>query len=76
MDDSETESEEGEVSAAVSDDIDDDEPHPVAVDSIPGEHKRTSSVAEDVITRKGGYGRFAKKWFSKKGWTADQVRQI
>ena len=28
----------------------------------------TSSVAEDVIERKGQYGRFAERWFSKKGW--------
>lgn len=76
MDDTDTEGDEGEVSAAVSDDVDDDEPHPAGVNSRPGEHKRTSSVAEDVISRKGGYGRFAKKWFSKKGWTADQRRNL
>ena len=28
----------------------------------------TSSVAEDVIEKKGQYGRFAERWFSKKGW--------
>jgi hypothetical protein len=35
--------------------------------------KRTS-VAEDVIHKKGMYGRFADKWFSKKGWNADSRR--
>jgi SacI homology domain len=25
-------------------------------------------IAEDVIARKGQYGRFASQWFSKKGW--------
>jgi hypothetical protein len=44
--------------------------------STGSEHKRTSSVAEDVMTRKGGYGRFAQKWFSKKGWTVDQRRNM
>jgi hypothetical protein len=83
MDNSDTEGDEGEYSAAVSDDVDDDDIHPAAVDTgstIGGtelaEHKRTSSVAEDVITRKGGYGRFAQKWFSKKGWTVDQRRNL
>lgn len=28
-----------------------------------------TSVAEDVIQRKGVYGRFADKWFSRKGWS-------
>lgn len=73
--DSDTEGDEAEVSA-VSDDVDDEVPPTAAAATTPGEHKRTSSVAEDVITRKGGYGRFAKKWFSKKGWTADQRRNL
>ena len=34
----------------------------------------TTSVAEDVIQRKGVYGRFAEKWFSTKGWSADNRR--
>ncbi|TVY21650.1 Phosphatidylinositide phosphatase [Lachnellula arida] len=75
-DESDSEADEGEISAAVGDDVDDEELHPAVVESTPAEHKRTSSVAEDVISRKGGYGRFAKKWFSKKGWTADQRRNL
>ncbi|GAO14682.1 uncharacterized protein UV8b_04633 [Ustilaginoidea virens] len=35
-----------------------------------------SSVAEDVIRRRGSYGRFAKRWFSKSGWTVDQRRSL
>lgn len=42
----------------------------------PSAHKRTSSVAEDVISRRGGYGRFAQNWFSKKGWAVDQKRNL
>ncbi|TVY82580.1 Phosphatidylinositide phosphatase [Lachnellula suecica] len=75
LEDSDTEGEEEEVST-VSDDVEDDESHPAAVGPVTGEHKRSSSVAEDVMARKGGYGRFAKKWFSKKGWTADQRRNL
>lgn len=36
-------------------------------------HPKTS-VAEDVMQRKGVYGRFADKWFSRKGWSADNRR--
>jgi hypothetical protein len=38
------------------------------------QHQRSTSVAQDVITRKGFYGRFTNKWFSKGGWTADSRR--
>lgn len=37
---------------------------------------RRSSVAEDVISKKGSYGRFAQRWFSKSGWTQDQKRNL
>ena len=43
-------------------------PHPV------GSARSTSSVAEDVIGKKGQYGRFAERWFSKKGWTTENRR--
>ncbi|KAF4300789.1 Synaptojanin [Botryosphaeria dothidea] len=35
---------------------------------------RRTSVAEDVIGRKGVYGRFAQRWFSRKGWSAEGRR--
>jgi hypothetical protein len=35
---------------------------------------RDTTVASDVIQRKGVYGRFADKWFSRKGWSADSRR--
>ena len=35
---------------------------------------RSTSVAEDVIGKKGQYGRFAERWFSKKGWTTEKQR--
>lgn len=82
MDDSDTEGDEADHSAAVSDDVDDDEPH-ASVDAVlagssksQADHKRASSIAEDVLTRRGSYGRFASKWFSKKGWTVDQRRNL
>ena len=46
-------------------------------DPVTGQRSPTdkrSSVAEDVIQNKGVYGRFANKWFSRKGWSADSRR--
>lgn len=37
-------------------------------------HKSATSVASDVMKQKGGYGRFAQRWFSKGGWLEDQKR--
>jgi hypothetical protein len=77
MEDSDTDEDSGEPTALDSDDVEDDihsaAPNPTSASS---EHKRSSSIAEDVMTRKGGYGRFAHKWFSKKGWTDDQRRNL
>ncbi|KAH6636809.1 SacI homology domain-containing protein [Chaetomium tenue] len=39
-------------------------------------HGRRSSVAQDVIGRKGSYGRFAQRWFSRSGWAMDQKRTM
>lgn len=33
-----------------------------------------TSIGQDVFTKKGQYGRFAEKWFSKRGWTVDRRR--
>lgn len=74
--DSETESDSDDQEdnvEAVNDDVEDlpeDDQHKSA------SHGRSSSVAEDVIRNKGGYGRFAQKWFSKNGWTADRKRGL
>ena len=38
--------------------------------------KGTSSVAGDVIEKKGQYGRFAERWFSKKGWQMAQGMSV
>lgn len=36
--------------------------------------RSNSNVAEDVIGKKGQYGRFAERWFSKKGWSTEKRR--
>ncbi|RKF79289.1 Phosphatidylinositide phosphatase SAC2 [Golovinomyces cichoracearum] len=38
--------------------------------------RRKSSVAEDVMAKRGGYGRIAQKWFSRTGWALDQRRNM
>lgn len=48
-----------------------------AKDAVTGQKSagpRETSVAADVMQRKGVYGRFADKWFSRKGWSADSRR--
>ncbi|CAK7219067.1 hypothetical protein SBRCBS47491_003718 [Sporothrix bragantina] len=37
-------------------------------------HKPGNSIAEDVISRRGSYGRFAQRWFSRSGWLQEQKR--
>jgi hypothetical protein len=49
-------------------------PPPETFDSSANPQKRKTSVAEDVIHKKGMYGRFADKWFSRKGWATDSRR--
>ncbi|KAH7326193.1 SacI homology domain-containing protein [Stachybotrys elegans] len=39
-------------------------------------NSRRSSFVEDVIRKKGSYGRFAQRWFSRSGWTIDQQRNM
>lgn len=38
------------------------------------DHRATSNVARDVLDRKGQYGRFAERWFSRKGWSVERRR--
>ncbi|KAL2073444.1 hypothetical protein VTL71DRAFT_10768 [Oculimacula yallundae] len=74
LDESDTDGEEAGFSTRTSDEVEDSISAGPA--GIQQPHRRTTSVAEDVIARKGGYGRFAQKWFSKSGWTADQRRNL
>jgi hypothetical protein len=78
---SDSDEDSADISWAISDDVEDDDEAVASVTAAlasptGSEHKRSSSIAEDVLTRKGGYGRFASKWFSKRGWTVDQRRNL
>ena len=44
------------------------------IDSTLNSLARKTSIAEDVIHKKGLYGRFAQKWFSRGGWATDSRR--
>jgi hypothetical protein len=79
LEDDDTDSDSDDDAPSVTDSIvEEPAPAPSEVkDAVTGqksnaEHK--TSVAEDVIQRKGVYGRFADKWFSRKGWSADNRR--
>ncbi|CAN9130719.1 unnamed protein product [Alternaria alternata] len=79
LDDEDTDSESEDGAPSVTDSIvEDSSSAPSEVkDTITGQKgtaAQKTSVAEDVIQRKGVYGRFADKWFSRKGWSADNRR--
>ncbi|KAL9005574.1 MAG: hypothetical protein Q9188_001666 [Gyalolechia gomerana] len=38
------------------------------------QEEENEGVAQDVISKRGQYGRFAERWFSKKGWTSERRR--
>jgi hypothetical protein len=74
----ETDSEDEDDAPSVTDSLEEGTPPPnVVKDPVTGQMgppSRDSSVAADVMQRKGVYGRFADKWFSRKGWSADSRR--
>ncbi|KAH7148891.1 SacI homology domain-containing protein [Dactylonectria macrodidyma] len=70
--DSESSDEEVELPSRASDEVDD----AVIEDGDAQPDSARSSVAEDVIRRRGSYGRFAQRWFSRSGWTMDQKRNM
>ena len=51
-------------------------------DGVPSERRAealrrsSSNIAQDVIGKRGQYGRFAERWFSKKGWTVERRRAL
>ena len=40
----------------------------------PGKSSDSTSIAQDVIGKQGQYGRFAERWFSRKGWKTEGRR--
>lgn len=40
----------------------------------PKSQEGNDSIAQDVMGKRGQYGRFAESWFSRKGWTTERRR--
>ncbi|KKY14895.1 hypothetical protein UCRPC4_g06618 [Phaeomoniella chlamydospora] len=76
--DSESESELSETESVNYESADEgDSPiEPMKDAKMPGHTRTKSSVAEDVIGRKGQYGRFAAQWFSRSGWSQERKRTL
>ncbi|KAI5783604.1 SacI homology domain-containing protein [Geopyxis carbonaria] len=71
----EIEADEEDSNAIVDDDVQEDVAEAGKAAAATAKHQRSnSSIGEDVIGRKGAYGRFAEKWFSKRGWAVDRRR--
>ncbi|EWC47147.1 hypothetical protein DRE_03516 [Drechslerella stenobrocha 248] len=69
LDDTDSEGEDGDSMLSSDDDVYDDPP------GRPSHNRAaSSSIAEDVIGKKGLYGRFAERWFWKRGWQVDGNR--
>lgn len=45
-------------------------------DTAEGTRTSATSIAKDVMSRRGSYGRFAQRWFSSSGWTLEQKRNM
>ena len=47
---------------------------PSSSNTRPKSQEGNDSVAQDVISKRGQYGRFAESWFSREGWTNERRR--
>ena len=56
-------------------DTEDEIPSPIKVRSAASGASQ-DSVAQDVIGKRGAYGRFAERWFSKKGWSVERRKSL
>lgn len=70
--DSDSSGDETQASSVLIDELED---HALS-DSETRPDSARSSIAEDVIKRRGSYGRFAQRWFSGSGWTLEQKRSM
>lgn len=61
-----------------SDEVPTDDDEPVLTDpqGSKGPAGLAGSVVQDVMSRRGSYGRFAQRWFSKSGWQQESKRNM
>ncbi|KKA26447.1 hypothetical protein TD95_000147 [Thielaviopsis punctulata] len=58
------------------DDVDDSAPREYDASTVAASPAKPSSIAENVISKRGSYGRFAQSWFSKAGWMLEHKRSM
>ena len=62
---------------ATTTETEDDLPSPAKGRSAAsGGSQDAPSVAQDVIGKRGAYGRFAERWFSKNGWSVERRKSL
>lgn len=61
-----------------SDEVPTDDDEPVLTDpqGSKGPAGKAGGVVQDVMSRRGSYGRFAQRWFSKSGWQQESKRNM
>lgn len=66
-----------DVQSIKSDEVPTDDEEPVSNEGKTGPAGKTGpSVVQDVMSRRGSYGRFAQRWFSKSGWQQESKRNM
>lgn len=73
----ETDDDETDIDAqSVKSDLATDDEDATPADVRSGPAGRKGSVVQDVMSRRGSYGRFAQRWFSKGGWQQESKRNM
>ncbi|KAL5598909.1 hypothetical protein BROUX41_003770 [Berkeleyomyces rouxiae] len=67
----------GAATIAEDDDVEDSIPREYDASVVAGTSPvKPSSIAENVISKRGSYGRFAQSWFSRAGWLLEHKRHM
>lgn len=69
--DTEGSDEESDVPASASDEIED-----ATTENTGSSRSARNSIAEDVFRKRGSYGKFAQRWFSRGAWNQDKNRTV
>lgn len=61
---------------SIKSDIATDDEVPTSADARAALASKKGGVVQDVMSRRGSYGRFAQRWFSKSGWQQESKRNM
>lgn len=76
-DDTETTEDDTDIEVqSVKSDIATDDEESTSAEARTGRPGKTGGVVQDVMSRRGSYGRFAQRWFSKSGWQQESKRNM